>query len=147
MRTNGYKGMLPALAAGLLLLAGAGAAAAAQDKQEEQQQEPSSQQEQAKTFSFRFDPLVIGAMDTDVDTRSSKFQEYRDLSSGYFMDFGLVGGGSGDRYLDLDATQLRRDDARYTLEYGVLGRYEVLFDYNKIPHRFGNGGRMLFTRT
>jgi hypothetical protein len=109
--------------------------------QEAQEQTP------AKTFSFRFDPLVIGAMNTDVDTQSSKFQEYRDLSSGFFMDFGLVGEGSGDRYFDLDAVNVRRDDARYTLNYGVLGRYNILFDYNKIPHRFGNGGRMLFTRT
>ncbi len=145
MRTNGFKGMLPALAAGLLLLAGAGAAAA-QEKQEAQT-DPPAQQEQAKTFSFVVDPLVIGAMDTDVDTRSAKFQEYRDLSSGFLMSFRLLGDGGGDRYLDLDAVNVRRDDARYTFEYGVLGRYEVLFDYNKIPHRFGNGGRMLFTRT
>ena len=146
MRTYGFKGMLPALAAGLLLLAGTGGAAA-QDKQEGQQEPPAQTEEQAKAFSFRFDPLVIGAMDTDVDTRSSKFQEYRDLSSGFFMSFRLLGEGAGDRYLDLDAASVRRDDARYTFEYGVLGRYEVLFDYNKIPHRFGNDGHMLFTRT
>jgi hypothetical protein len=29
----------------------------------------------------------------------------------------------------------------------VVGSYSVLFDYNKIPHRFGNGGRILHTRT
>ena len=143
MRTNGFQGMLPALAAGLLLLAGA---AAAQEEQKAQQ-DPPAQQEQAKAFSFRFDPLVIGAMNTDVDTRSSKFQEYRDLSSGFLMSFRLLGEGTSDRYFDLDAANVRRDDARYTLEYGVLGRYEVLFDYNKIPHHFGNAGRMLFTRT
>ena len=142
MRTNGFQGMLPALAAGLLLLAGA---AAAQEQQA--QQDPPAQREQAKAFSFRFDPLVIGAMNTDVDTRSSKFQEYRDLSSGFLMGFRLLGEGTNDRYFDLDAANVRRDDARYTLEYGVLGRYAALFDYNKIPHRFGNDGHMLFTRT
>jgi MtrB/PioB family decaheme-associated outer membrane protein len=133
MRTDGFKSMLPALAGGLLLLAGAGVAAA--------------QEEQAKDFSFRLDPLVIGAMSTDVDTGSSKFQEYRDLGSGFLMSFRLLGEGTGDRYFEVDAANVRRDDARYTLEYGVPGRYEVLFDYNQIPHRFGNDGHMLFTRT
>jgi MtrB/PioB family decaheme-associated outer membrane protein len=137
--------MLPALAAGLLLLAGAGGAAA--QEQQEEQQESQAQQEETKAFSFRFDPLVIGAMDTDVDTTSAKFQEYRDLSSGFLLDFRLLGEGGGDRYLDIDAANVRRDDARYTLNYGKLGRYNVLFDYNKIPHRFGNGGRILHTRT
>ncbi len=151
-----YKGKLSALAAGLLLLAGA---AAAQEEQKAQQdpaaQTAAAQEEQpaqdapepAKSFSFVVDPLVIGAMDTDVDTNSAKFQEYRDLSSGFLLDFGVVGRASGDRYLDFDAASVGRDDARYTLNYGVLGKYNLLFDYNKIPHRFGNGGRMLFTRT
>jgi MtrB/PioB family decaheme-associated outer membrane protein len=140
MRTHGLKSMLPVLTAGLLL---AGGAAAQEQEPAEAEQAP----EQAKTFSFRVDPLVIGAIDTHVDTDSSKFQEYRDLSSGFRMDFRLVGEGSGDRTLDLIAANVRRDDARYTLNYGVPGRYSVLFDYNKIPHRFGNNGHMLFTRT
>ena len=107
MRTNGFKGMLPALAAGLLLLAGAGAAAA-QDEQEGKKEEPPAQQEPAKAFSFRLDPLVIGALATDVDTPSSKFQEYRDRASGPFLSFHLVGEGAGDRWLDLNAVNVRR---------------------------------------
>lgn len=139
MRTHGFQSTLTALAAGLLLLAGS---AAAQEQQEEKKEE-----QPAKAFSFRFDPLVIGVLQTDVDTQSSKFQEYRDLSSGFFMDFNLLGEGTGDRFFNLRASNVRRDDARYTLDYGVSGRYSVLLDYNKIPHRFGNDGHMLFTRT
>lgn len=138
MKTHGVKlSAFAAGAAGLLVLAALAAIppAAAQEAQE------------VKGFSFSFDPLVIGAMDTDVDTESSKFQEYRDLSSGFLVSFDLTGEGAGDRIFDLDATNVRRDDARYTLNYGVAGRYNVLFDYNKIPHRFGNDGHMLFTRT
>jgi MtrB/PioB family decaheme-associated outer membrane protein len=157
MRTNGFKGMLTALTAGLLLLAGTGVAAA-QEKQEgkqepqlqqESQPQPEAQpkQEPAKAFSFRVDPLVIGAMNTDVDNPSSKFQEYRDLSSGTLLGFRLLGEGTGDRSLDLNAVHAGREDARYTLNYGVLGRYNILLDYNKIPHHFGNQGHMLFTRT
>jgi len=125
---------LSALAIGLLLLAELAPAAA--------------QESPAKGFSFRFDPLVIGAIDTDVDTNSSKFQEYRDFSSGFTLDFNLLGeSADGERYFDLAADNVRRKDARYTLNYGKVGRYNILFDYNRIPHRFGNGGRMLYTET
>lgn len=159
MRTNGFESKLSALTVGLLLLAGAGSAVA--QEAQEQQQQPTQQQEQAapqaeqaapdsepaKGFSLVLDPLVIGAIDTDVDTNSSKFQEYRDLSSGPILGFNLLGEGDGDRVLSLNVANARRDDARYTLNYGVLGRYNILFDYNKIPHRFGNRGHMIYTRT
>src|SRR5262249_17959073 len=93
--------------------------------------------------------LVIGVLDTHVDTRSAKFEEYRDVSSGFILPlFHLTGeSADGKRTLDLFAHNVRRTDARYTLEHGVRGRYELYFDYNKIPHHFGNGGHMLWTRT
>ncbi len=59
----------------------------------------------------------------------------------------LIGQGEGDRELDFNAVNVRRDDARYTLAYGIPGRYGFLLDYNKIPHHFGNDGHMLWTRT
>src|SRR6476660_6714949 len=33
-------------------------------------------------FSFRLDPLVLGVLDSHVDNRSAKFEEYRDTSNG-----------------------------------------------------------------
>ncbi len=97
-------------------------------------------------FTFRVDPLVLQVLETDVDTESSKFEEYRDLDSGFRPSLHLFGEG-GDRTLDIRADAIGRDDARYTLDYGVSGRYGLLFDFNKIPHRFGNNGHMLWTRT
>src|SRR6185436_3732266 len=96
MRNSRNRGKLPALAAGLLLLAGLTPGAA-------QETQPAQEQSPAQAFSFRVDRLVIGAIDTDVDTESSKFQEYRDLSSGFVLDFHLAGEGSGDRTFDLQA--------------------------------------------
>jgi MtrB/PioB family decaheme-associated outer membrane protein len=102
-----------------------------------------------QSFSFRLDPLVIGVLDTHVDTRSAKFEEYRDVSSGFVLPYFHLAGESadGNRTLDLNAHDVRRTDARYTLDYAVAGKYELYFDYNKIPHRFGNDGHMLWTRT
>src|SRR5829696_5296718 len=149
------KHTLSALAAGLLLLAGLAPAAAQETPPAETAGAPdtttaeeSQEQGSAKGFTFRFDPLVIGAIDTDVDTNSSKFQEYRDLRSGFTLGFNLFGeSADGERNLNFSTDNAGRRDARYTLNYGVPGRYNVLFDYNKIPHRFGNDGRMLYTRT
>jgi MtrB/PioB family decaheme-associated outer membrane protein len=83
-----------------------------------------------------------------VDTNSAKWKEYRDMSSGFVIPkLRLLGEGPGDRELDFNAENVRREDARYTLNYGVPGSYEFLLDYNKIPHHFGNGGHMLWTQT
>jgi MtrB/PioB family decaheme-associated outer membrane protein len=123
------RGTLSALAAGLLLLAGTVPAAAAEEKTQE------------KGFSFSADPIVIGAISTDVDTKSSKFQEYRDFSSGATLGFNLLGvSGDGERVFNVTGVNARRDDARYTLDYGKPGAYNFFFDYNKIVHRFGNDG-------
>lgn len=131
-----YRGTLSALATGLLLLAGLSSAAAAEDKTQE------------KGFSFSADPLVIGAISTDVDTNSSKFQEYRDLSSGATLGFNLLGiSGDGERVFNVTGVNVRRDDARYSIEYGKPGAYTLFVDYNKIIHRFGNDGHMLYTYT
>ncbi len=100
-------------------------------------------------FRIRFDPVVLEVLSTDVDTESAKFQEYRDLNSGFRIPrLHLEGeGAGGERYLDIRLSNADREDARYQLRYGVLGKYDILFDYNKIPHRFGENGHMLFTRT
>lgn len=111
-------------------------------------QEATGEESGGGGFTFRVDPLVIGVLETDVDTASSKFEEYRDLSSGFLGSLRLEGeSGDGDRTLGFSAGRIGRDDARYTLTYGLSGRYGLLLDYNKIPHRFGNDGRMLWSQT
>jgi MtrB/PioB family decaheme-associated outer membrane protein len=104
----------------------------------------------APSTGFRLwaDPIVLSALETDVDTDSARFQEYRDLGSGFRGALRILGeSADGNRTMELVADNLSRDDARYTLEYGYAGKYSFLLDYNKIPHRFGNAGKMLHTRT
>jgi MtrB/PioB family decaheme-associated outer membrane protein len=100
-------------------------------------------------FTLQLEPLKVSLLDVDVDTTSSKFNEYRDIQSGATVDKLVITGASadGNRTLDLRMARVGRRDARYTLEYGVAGRYEFLLDYNKIPHNFGNDGHILYTRT
>lgn len=136
-------------AAGLCLLSTlAPAVAQEQEDTSEPAQEITSETTEEQGFSFRFDPVVIGVLETHVDTDSAKFEEYRDLDSGFLASLGIVGeSADGDRTFDFRAAHIGRDDARYALSYGLSGRYEILLDYNKIPHRFGNGGHMLWNQT
>ncbi|HUP22322.1 MAG TPA: MtrB/PioB family decaheme-associated outer membrane protein [Thermoanaerobaculia bacterium] len=110
---------------------------------------PAARAHQTDDFHFHLEPIVLEVLDVDVDTNSSKFNEYRDIRSGFNLPRLRIFGesGDGDRTFALRADNVRRDDARYTLDYGVAGRYSFQLDYNKIPHRFGNGGTLLWNRT
>ncbi len=100
-------------------------------------------------FKLRFDPVILQSLEVDVDTDSSKFNEYRDIRSGFQLPQLHIAGESadGERTLVFRAQHALREDARYTLEYDLAGKYELSFDYNKIPHRFGNRGTFLWTAT
>ncbi|HEX3129995.1 MAG TPA: MtrB/PioB family outer membrane beta-barrel protein [Thermoanaerobaculia bacterium] len=144
-RTTGKKTgkwlALTALAVSTLLLAALPVAA------QEPAEDTSASAPQG--FTFTIDPIVFGIFESTVDTDSAKWEEYRDMSSGFVIPLLNIEGRdpNDDRYLDFHATKVRRDDARYTFGYGVLDRWGLMVDYNKIPHRFGNNGRMLFTQT
>jgi MtrB/PioB family decaheme-associated outer membrane protein len=121
------------LAAGALLLAGS----------------PAVAEDGGRDFSLHLDELVVAIAEIDVDTASAKFSEYRDTSQGLLIPKLTLSGESKDhnRHLDARLARIGRDDARYTFDYGTAGRYELTVDYNRIPHRFGNDGRTLFSRT
>jgi MtrB/PioB family decaheme-associated outer membrane protein len=103
----------------------------------------------AAQFSFKLDPVVLEYINSDLDSNSAKFEEYRDLDDGFRIPWMHVTGESknGDTDLDLQVINAVRDDARYSLGFGKPGTYNVFLDFNKIPHRFGNDGHMLYTQT
>jgi MtrB/PioB family decaheme-associated outer membrane protein len=105
--------------------------------------------EEATGFSLNLDRLDIAVYDVDVDTNSSKFNEYRDWNSGFTIPRLDISGGTADggRTLSFTSKWVGRRDARYTFEYGQSGVWGMSIDYNKIPHRFGNDGRILFAET
>ena len=100
-------------------------------------------------FTFQLDPLVLEVLETDLDTESSKFEEYRDLGSGFRLpELRLLGSSAdGERQFRFVGHRVDRQDARYQVSYGVSGRYRVEVDVRKIPHRFGNNGTFLWNQT
>ena len=73
-------------------------------------------------FRLWLDPLTLGLLETDVDTDSAKFEEYRDLGSGmHFPELGIFGeSADGERTLAIRARNIGREDARYGLDYESL---------------------------
>jgi MtrB/PioB family decaheme-associated outer membrane protein len=100
-------------------------------------------------FHFHIDPIVFEVLDVEVDTNSSKFNEYRDIQNGFNLPLLHVYGETpdGNRTIDLFAEHVMRDDARYQFSYDVAGQWGLLVDYNKIPHLFGNDGTLMWEQT
>lgn len=97
-------------------------------------------------FSFNLDEIVLETIQTDQDTNSAKFQEYRDLRSGYRIPRLRLSGESadGNRTFDFRADNVDRRDARFTLDYDVAGKYSFTYDYNRIQHLFANDAILLY---
>ncbi len=73
-------------------------------------------------FRYWVEPIDLWILEQDLDTNSSKFEEYRDLSSGLWAGLKLYGeSADGDRNLALRLRGIGRDDARYTLDYRLEG--------------------------
>lgn len=118
---------------------------------------------QAQGMIFRIDPLVFEVLevsvDSEVDTfqfredparvQSAKFNEYRDINSGFEIpELRVVGDDpDSDRYFELRGEDLLREDSRVGLQYGVWGGWALDLDYNKIVHRFGNDALFLWNQT
>jgi len=103
----------------------------------------------APSFKLELDPVVIEGLNNSTTGDDAKFEEYRDLGTGFRIPWLHLAGQSrdGNRTLDFTVVNGGRNDARYTLEYGMAGSWSMLLDYNKIQHRFADNGHTLYTRT
>ncbi len=82
------------------------------------------------------------------DTSSSKFEEYRDLDTGFFgsVNF-LIEGKEGKYFFSGSATDIAEGDQHYEARIGRYGRYRLELEYDEMPHQFSNTARSLYTRT
>src|SRR5262245_16208022 len=94
--------------------------------------EPASDDDQTGEVS-------LGVGQTDSDTLSSKFEEYRDLPNGLTApSLRFRGQKDGFRW-DFAGRNVQQRDQRYWLTLGK-GPVRIEGQYNQIPHRFGNAG-------
>jgi MtrB/PioB family decaheme-associated outer membrane protein len=120
----------------------------AEPKKEEPK--PAEPKVEKPKFLFRLDPAVLDyRLTDDQDETSAKFEEYREFYSGFGIPKLRLTGESEDHNRSLDVTlrNVARNDAYYSLDYDVSGRYSLRVENNQIPHRFGNQGTLLFAFT
>lgn len=90
--------------------------------------------------------VQFGVIQTDVDTISSKFLEYRDIPDGLVAPFFRFRGVNDGLRWDVSAIDLGQGDQAFAAFLGK-GKWTLEGDYNRIPHSFGNGGKTLLTKT
>ncbi len=88
--------------------------------------------------------IVTGAQDIQVDAKSSKFFEYRDVPRGFTFGVFNVNIENGNRYFNFNFTNLKQRDGRYNLNFGEYGKLDLNFLWDKTPHRFSFDGKTLY---
>lgn len=76
----------------------------------------------------------------------AKFEEYREIPSGGFLEELLLRLESKDKTysLELGAREPGEKDQNFFLRSSKAGRYYFLFEWDQLPHVFSNNGRSLF---
>jgi MtrB/PioB family decaheme-associated outer membrane protein len=86
--------------------------------------------------------LQLSLQQVNVDTISSKFIEYRDVPNGLMVNFFSIRGHHGDLRYMAAGRGIQQEDQQYAFRLDHP-RWAFDGDFNQIPHRFGNDGRML----
>ena len=106
---------------------------------------------QTEILGYKLDGSVeVGGrayLDRPTDKQSGKFEEYRDIPQGVFLEgLGFRLSTKDDRYLfEFKAKEAGEEDQNFLLRSSRLGFYEFEFEWDQIPHIYSTTGRMLST--
>jgi MtrB/PioB family decaheme-associated outer membrane protein len=103
-------------------------------------------QEPAAPEDYHEGEVNLGLVNSNEDTISSKFLEYRDIPNGVTAPFFQFVGRKGDFEYNFRGQNVQQRDQRYFL-FLAKDKVELTGDYNQIPHRFGNDGKTLLQET
>jgi MtrB/PioB family decaheme-associated outer membrane protein len=102
-------------------------------------------------FNFGLIGLDIegGVRGVGGDNDAAKFQEYRVIEDGAFLDHMRLSLETKDkkRYVEFSTFDAFKNDQRYNLRAGKYGEYELEIFWDQIPHRLSSTGRTLFNTT
>lgn len=88
-------------------------------------------------FAVELAGAAAGRM-TSVAGSQEKFNEYRDVREGLFLDDLRISAGE-DYYLEFEAQGAGRGGERYTLEGGRAGKFKWGASFDRTPHNFSRG--------
>ncbi|MDP2645101.1 MAG: MtrB/PioB family decaheme-associated outer membrane protein [Desulfobacterales bacterium] len=91
--------------------------------------------------------VEIGWRFQDKSRDSSKYTEYREMPSGFFVDKLSLGSENKDRtfYFDVSGSHVAREDQNLDARFGRWGKYQVELEWDEIPHNFSNSAKSLFS--
>jgi MtrB/PioB family decaheme-associated outer membrane protein len=75
----------------------------------------------------------FGVRFTEVSGDVARWQRYRDLGNGFYVRDLKLSRSGADSLFQVTATNLGRDDQRYTLAYKSRGRLKLSFSWDQIP--------------
>lgn len=81
----------------------------------------------------------LGGRLRSVSGSEEKFNEYRDVREGLFVDELRLGAGGEGYYLEFEARDAARRSERYTLEGGRAGTFKWGASFDRAPHNFSRG--------
>ena len=91
---------------------------------------------------------TAGVWGNHFEDESSKAEEYGELPEGFLINsFKVAVDLREDRFLALRGKNVGLNNAQYSFDYGVDGRYEYYLDHSKIPHFFSRNGETIWTET
>ena len=97
--------------------------------------------EEASTFNNMID---FGVRATSVDGDAARYERYRDLGDGLFMEHVRLGREHNGLLLDFAAEHIGRRDQRYVGEIVKPGKLRGSFMWDQIPMLLGTTTRTLF---
>ncbi len=95
---------------------------------------------------WKMGTVSFGAQQTESNTISSKFMEYREVPNGVVAPYFRFQGKKNDLRYDFIGENVQQTDQRFRMRLGAE-TWKVEGDYNRIPHNFGNAGRTLLQET
>ncbi|MBI2363151.1 MAG: MtrB/PioB family outer membrane beta-barrel protein, partial [Elusimicrobia bacterium] len=81
----------------------------------------------------------LGGRKLVITGSSDKFNEYRDLRDGLFVDELKLGVGGEAYYAEVEALNGGRKDESYKVEGGRYGKFKAAASFDRMPHRFATG--------
>ena len=81
------------------------------------------------------------------DSDEARYQRYRDLRNGVFLENVRWGKNDDTRYWDVRATHVGYRDQQYAANYNKFGKMKASFAYNQIPLFFSQDTRTTYTTT
>jgi MtrB/PioB family decaheme-associated outer membrane protein len=123
------------------------ASAQAADGQAAPASTPAAKPAEAATGTIREGSVDFGALVSSVKGDEARYNRFRDLSNGPWIDGLRMSAVKSGWYMGVAADHVGREDARYGTSFVLPGTFKGSFQFDQIRELVSNSTRALFTET